>query len=76
VNGANTCFGGPWSPTDDLERFNKNRGRLERGFLGFGGASAMAQVENPVTEPKRSQNPKRPFHSLSGQMAAVFLDPL
>jgi hypothetical protein len=34
---------------------------LERGFLGFGEALAKEQVpSNPVTEPKRSQNPKRP----------------
>jgi hypothetical protein len=37
---------------------------LERGFLGFGEASAQEQVQsNPVTEPKRSQNPKRPLPS-------------
>jgi hypothetical protein len=30
-------------------------------FLDFGKASAKAQVpKDPVTEPKRSQNPKRP----------------
>jgi hypothetical protein len=35
---------------------------LERGFLGFGEALAKEQVQrNPVTEPKRSENPKRPL---------------
>jgi hypothetical protein len=37
---------------------------LQRGFLGFGEASAKEQVQsNPVTEPKRSQNPKGPLPS-------------
>jgi hypothetical protein len=34
--------------------------------LGFGEALAKEQVHsNPVTEPKRSQNPKRPLPALS-----------
>ena len=45
-----------------LERFKKYCSRVERGFLGLGEALAKAQVsENPVTEPKRSPNQKRPL---------------
>jgi hypothetical protein len=45
-----------------LERLKKYCSHSERGFLGFGEASAKEQVqENPVTEPKRRQNPKRPL---------------
>src|SRR5258706_141858 len=44
-----------------LERLKKNCSRSERGFLGFGEALVKEQVpSNPVTEPKQSQNPKRP----------------
>ena len=49
-----------------LERLKKYRGRSERGFLGLASGAdhrplAKEQVRsNPVTEPKRSQNPKRP----------------
>ena len=50
------------------ERLKKFRSHAERGFLmarparTFGEALARAQVRsNPVTEPKRSQNPKRPL---------------
>ena len=47
-----------------LERLKKYRSRSERGVLGFGEALAKEQVRsNPVTEPKRSQNPKRPLLS-------------
>ena len=47
-----------------LERLKKFCGHSERGFLGFGEASAKEQVqEEPVTEPKRRQNPKRPLPS-------------
>jgi len=47
-----------------LERLKKYCGHLARGFLGFGEASAKEQVQsNPVTEPKRSQNPKGPLPS-------------
>ena len=51
-----------------LERLKKYCSHSERGFLmarparTFGEALAKEQVqENPVTEPKRSQNPKRPL---------------
>jgi hypothetical protein len=44
------------------ERLKKYCSHLERGFLGFGEALAKERVQrNPVTEPKRSQNPKRPL---------------
>jgi LPS-assembly protein len=44
------------------ERLKKHRAHSERGFLSFGEALAKEQVgTNPVTEPKRSQNSKRPF---------------
>jgi hypothetical protein len=44
------------------ERLKKYCSHSERGFLDFGEASAKEQVwNNPVTEPKRSQNPKRPL---------------
>jgi len=47
-----------------LERLKKYCGHSERGFLGFGEASVREQGQsNPVTEPKRSQNPKRPLLS-------------
>jgi hypothetical protein len=64
---ARTSIG--WSPTwcahegsiAAIERLKKCCSHLGRGFLGFGEASAKEQVHsNPVTEPKRSQNPKRP----------------
>jgi hypothetical protein len=43
---------------------NKYCGYSERGFLVFGEASAKEQVQkDPVTEPKRSQKPKRPLIS-------------
>src|SRR5581483_6213632 len=43
------------------ERLKKFCGHSGRGFLGFGEALAKEQVQsNPPTEPKRSQNPKRP----------------
>jgi hypothetical protein len=46
------------------ERLKQYCGHLERGFWGFGEASAQEQVQsNPVTEPKRSQNPKGPLPS-------------
>jgi hypothetical protein len=46
------------------ERLKQYCGHLERGFLCFGEASAKEQVQsNPVTEPKRSQNPKGPLLS-------------
>jgi hypothetical protein len=46
------------------ERLKKDGGHSERGFLGSGEASAKEQVQsNPVTEPKRSQNPKGPLPS-------------
>jgi hypothetical protein len=49
-----------------LERFKKHYSHSGRGFLGFGEwcrSSAFGEgagLKNPVTEPKRSQNPKRP----------------
>ncbi len=46
-----------------LERLKKYCSHSDRGFLGFGEDSAKEQVqEDPVTEPKRCQNPKRPLH--------------
>src|SRR5450756_1246662 len=54
-----------------LERLKKNCSRSERGFLGLASGAdhrplAKEQVpSNPVTEPKRSQNPKRPPPLLS-----------
>jgi len=56
-----------------LERLKKYCSHSERGFLGFGGALAKEQVRNPVTEPKRSQNPKRPLRIPPNRMAAVFM---
>jgi hypothetical protein len=51
-------------PKLNMGRLKKYCGHSERGFLGFGEASAKEQVQcNPVTEPKRSQNPKRPLPS-------------
>ena len=50
-----------------LERLKKYCSHSERGFLGFGEwcrSSAFGEgagLNNPVTEPKRSQNPKRPL---------------
>jgi cysteine desulfurase/selenocysteine lyase len=57
------------------ERLKKYCSRSERGFLGFGEALAKEQVQsNPVTEPKRSLNPKRPPSSFSpNRTATVFL---
>jgi len=47
-----------------LERLKQYCGHSQRGFLRFGVAPAKEQVHsNPVTEPKQSQNPKRPFPS-------------
>jgi hypothetical protein len=47
-----------------LERLKKYCSHLERGFLVFWqGFSEGAGLKNPVTEPKRSQNPKRPLLS-------------
>jgi hypothetical protein len=53
----------------------KNWSHAERGFLGFGKALAKEQVQSdPVTEPKRSQNPKRPLSLLFFfRVATVFL---
>jgi len=58
----------------------KNCSHSQRGFFGFGEALAKlatfhvgAGLKNPVTEPKRSQNQKRPLFSLSLRMASVFL---
>jgi hypothetical protein len=46
------------------ERPKQDGGHAERGFLGAGEASAKEQVQSdPVTEPKRSQNPKGPLPS-------------
>jgi hypothetical protein len=57
------------------ERLKKYCSHTERGFLGFGEALAKERVSNnPATEPKRSQNPKRPLPFLSPfRVAAVFL---
>jgi len=56
------------------ERLKKYCSHSERGFLGSGEALAKEQVlRNPVTEPKRSQNPKRPLFVPSDRMATVFL---
>jgi hypothetical protein len=45
-----------------LERLKKFCSHSERGFLGVGEALAKEQVQgDPVTEPKRSQDPKRPL---------------
>ena len=47
------------------ERLKKCYSHSERGFLVFGEASAKERVlTNPVTEPKRSQKPKRPLLSI------------
>jgi hypothetical protein len=44
-----------------LERFKKYCSHSGRGFLVFWrGFGEGAGLNNPVTEPKRSQNPKRP----------------
>jgi hypothetical protein len=53
----------------------KNCSHAERGFLGFGEALAKEQVpSNPLTEPKRSQDPKRPLSLLFFfRVATVFL---
>jgi hypothetical protein len=58
-----------------LEHLKKKCSHAERGFLGFGEASAKEQVQsNPVTEPKRSQNPKRPLSLFFFfRVATVFL---
>jgi hypothetical protein len=58
-----------------LERLKKNCSHAGRGFLGFGKASAKEQVQrNPVTEPKRSQNSKRPLALfLFFRVATIFL---
>jgi hypothetical protein len=57
-----------------LERLKKYCSHSERGFLGFGEALAKEQVRsNPVTEPKRSENPKRPLLVPPNRMAAVFM---
>jgi hypothetical protein len=51
---------------DAPERPKQDGGHAERGFLGTGEASVKEQVQsNPVTEPKRSQNPKGPLPSSS-----------
>jgi hypothetical protein len=47
---------------NNLEHLKKYGSHLERGFVVFGEATAKEQVsKNPVTEPKRSQKPKRPL---------------
>ena len=46
---------------ETLERFKKYCSHSGRGFLVFGrGFGEGAGLKDPVTEPKRSQNPKRP----------------
>jgi len=51
-----------------MERLKKYCGHTERGFLVPGRGSAFGEAlakehghNGPVTEPKRSQNPKRPL---------------
>ena len=56
------------------ERLKKNCSHSERGFLGFWrGFGEGAGLKNPVTEPKRRQNPKRPLFLQPFRMATVFL---
>ena len=57
-----------------LERLKKYCSRLERGFLVFWrGFRKGAGLKKPVTEPKRSQKPKRPLcHYLRPNGYSIF----
>jgi hypothetical protein len=52
------------APMPQGERLKKYCSHSERGFLEFWrGFGEGAGLKNPVTEPKRSQKPKRPLLS-------------
>jgi len=58
----NDAMQAPWSP---LERLKKYCGHSERGFLAFWrGFGEGASPQRAATEPKQSQNPKRPLVNL------------
>jgi hypothetical protein len=67
-----------WFSLKALEHLKKYYSRAERGYLRFGEASAKEQcLHRPVTEPKRSQNAKRPlFHSFSPRGYSISLNAL
>jgi hypothetical protein len=57
----------------DLERLKKYYSHSGRGFLVFWqGFGEGAGLNNPVTEPKRSQNPKIPPSYFFDRMAIIF----
>jgi hypothetical protein len=64
-------------PGFHLERFKKYRSQFGARIFGFWrGFGEGAGLKNPVTEPKRSQKPKRPPLRSLRRMATVFFKPL